>query len=673
VQLLSWRFAVVLRWLSWRVAPREEVTLDGEPFTPDNLFGFPSDTPVGEDNQNGITPQETPTPRLIQPVSGDLERAQSMLALLNEVQIPTNDPREMAQRLAGIQNIPETVVPRLIPYKLNDKDKFWVTDNDTNKNFQITAKLVAIGENVYFWIEDGVKYNLREVNDLVKAFDTKILPTNHEFFGSEWTPGIDGDPRLHILYASGLGDNIGGYFSSADSVNPLANEFSNAKEMFLINADTEALSEEYTYSTLAHEFQHMIHWYRDRNEESWMNEGFSELAQLLNGYTTGGTEFLFTTNPDLQLNDWPNDSNATGPHYGSGFMFVNYFLNRFGESATKALVAHPENGLESVDLVLQEQDAKDPATGEPIRADDLFADWALTNYLLNANVLDGRYWYKNYPSSSQAYDTESVYTCTNNLETRDVNQYGTDYIKFGCEGKWTLNFTSEPLVGILAESAHSGENAFWSNKGDESDMRLSREFDFSSVTTPIEMKYWTWYDLETDYDYVYLLYSEDGSQWKIIQTPLSTDADPSGNSYGWGYNGVSDGWVEETVDLSSLAGKKVWLRFEYVTDAAVNGEGLLLDDMSIAAVDYSTDFETDEGGWQAEGFVHMTNLLPQTYRVSLIKKTGENIAIDKFILTGDNKLSVELDFDQYTDFILVVSGTTRYTRQVAQYQFQLSQ
>ncbi len=33
---------------------------------------------------------------------------------------------------------------------------------------------------------------------------------------------------------------------------------------------------------------------------------------------------------------------------------MSYFLDRFGEDATKALVAHDANGLESVDLVLRD-------------------------------------------------------------------------------------------------------------------------------------------------------------------------------------------------------------------------------------------------------------------------------------------------------------------------------
>ena len=51
--------------------------------------------------------------------------------------------------------------------------------------------------------------------------------------------------------------------------------------MFVFNADNVDLASEEAYSVLAHEFQHMIHWYTDANESTWMNEGFSVVAELL--------------------------------------------------------------------------------------------------------------------------------------------------------------------------------------------------------------------------------------------------------------------------------------------------------------------------------------------------------------------------------------------------------
>ena len=62
----------------------------------------------------------------------------------------------------------------------------------------------------------------------------------------------------------------------------------------------------------------------------------------------------------------------------------------------------------------------------------------------------------------------------------------------------------------LPADAHSGKYAFWSNKGDSSDMTLTRSFDFTEVNGPIEFSYWTWYDIEKGYDYVYLEASTDG-------------------------------------------------------------------------------------------------------------------------------------------------------------------
>ena len=150
--------------------------------------------------------------------------------------------------------------------------------------------------------------------------------------------------------------------------------------------------------------------------------------------------------------------------------------------------------------------------------------------------------------------------------------------------------------------------AFWSNKGDDSDMSLSQTFDLSNVTGSVSMSYWTWYDLEEHYDFVYLVASTDGgSTWQMIKTPCGTDDNISGNNFGWGYNAESSGWIQQNVDLSKFAGKKVTLRFDYITDPAVNGEGFLLDDVEIPQLNYKADFEKDNGGWDAAGFVRIQN------------------------------------------------------------------
>jgi len=342
---------------------------------------------------------------------------------------------------------------------------------------------------------------------------------------------------------------------------------------------------------------------------------------------------------------------------------MTYFLDRFGEEATKALVKNQQNGMESVDDILQSINATDEQTGQPISAVDVFMDWAVTNYLLDDSVGDGRFDYVSYPDAPQAYETETISSCPDTF-TRSVNQFGVDYIRFNCDGEQTLRFEGATQTGLLPANAYSGKLAFWSNKGDESDMTLTREFDFTDASGPLNLKYQTWYDIEKDYDYTFLEASSDGGKtWQILETPSGTDEDPTGNSYGWGYNNVSNGWIEETIDISQFAGQKVLLRFEYITDAAVNGEGFMLDDISIPEINYSTDFETDDGGWVSAGFVRVENILPQTFRLALINMQGKT-SVQTITVSPDQTAELSIDL---TDAILVVSGTTPFTREDGNY------
>ena len=432
-------------------------------------------------------PSPTYTPEVVRPThqssdangSGDIVTfvvPSDTLDALRNTNIPNNNLPDLAERLHGINNVPETMEPPPGAQVVGSQQEFWVTNVNSNESYKISANLQYVTEHSYFWIEDNVDFDEQELTVLAETFEDQIYPTTRAFFGTEWTPGVDGDPHLYILYASGLGHSLAGYFSSADENHPLAHEYSNAHEMFILNADNVRLHEDFTYGVLAHEFQHMIHWYQDKNESSWLNEGFSELAAFLNGYDVGGFDWLYANNPDLQVNDWPNDPNATSPHYGAAFLFVNYFLDRFGETATQTLVANQENGMASVDAVLSGMEATDSLTGMPIRADDVFMDWVLATYLLDASIADGRFTYHNYSEAPQADTTEKLRDCDQVEVTSDVHQYGVDYISIKCQGDHVLRFEGSTQVGVLPEDPYSGEMAFWSNKGDRVGHDINEDF-----------------------------------------------------------------------------------------------------------------------------------------------------------------------------------------------------
>jgi len=93
-----------------------------------------------------------------------------------------------------------------------------------------------------------------------------------------------------------------------------------------------------------------------------------------------------------------------------------------------------------------------------------------------------------------------------------------------------------------------------------------------------------------------------------------------------------------------------------------------VDDISIPAVDYSADFEADDGGWEAAGFARVTNLLPQTFRLNLIiKHSSGEATVTPVTLDNENSTDIALDLQEGDQAVLVVSGTTRFTRELAKY------
>lgn len=601
-----------------------------------------------------------------------------MLDRLARTEVPVADPVQLSMQYFGISLPPRTLNPDNETFQVGKISPFWITDTGTQKKFAIYARLAIVGEHTYFWVDTSVDYDLDQAHELVGTFDQQIYPLTREVFGSEWSPGVDGDERIHILYASGLGQGVAGYYSSVDEYVPQVFEYSNGHEMFYLNADAVRLNSDFTYGVLAHEFVHMILWNVDANEQTWMNEGFAEIGAMLNGYAVGGVDLAYLNNPDLTLSYWAPGSVTNAENYGQAYLFLAYFLDRFGLNAIQDLFHSTADGLNSMDDVLQSlpEFSEFPDSRSP--ADEVYKDWAVALLLQDSDLSDGRFAFSTSGNRSPITSVvEEFKGCPIEEAHRQVNQYGIDYVRFECDGEYLLSFDGMSFVPLVPTVAHSGKYALWSNRGDESDMSVTKEFDLQGVPGPIALSYWTWYDLEEDYDYLYVEVSKDrGDSWEILKTPSGSDYDPSGNSYGWAYNGKSGGgfepvWIQELVDLSEYQEEKILIRFEYITDAAVNGEGFLLDDIEIEAIGYREDFENGMGRWEPRGFVHLYNLIPQTYQLVLVER-GSNTKVYEIEL--DEKQSAEFHVsmgDDVQDLTMIVIGTSRYTWQPASYQFNL--
>jgi len=617
------------------------------------------------------TATPAPTPDVNRDPAGDL--GEETEALLEDTVVPERDLHELAIRLQGLPaDTPRTAAASEVPiYEVGDRRLFHASNVDTEEQFDLYATLRYKTDHVYMWVEEGEPINESNLKAAADLFEEQTYSTNRAFFGAEWTPGVDNDPHLSILHATNLGNSVAGYYSSADQFVSEVREDSNEMEMFYINIDNVSVNSAFYNGVLAHEFQHMIHWYNDRNEETWLNEGFSELATYLNGFDVGGSDYLFADAPDTQLNSWPSGPGAAGANYGGSYLFTSYFLDRFGSEATRALVAHEENSFASVDAVLREQ-------GSELTYEDLFGDWVVANLLDDPGILDGRHGYDDI--DPPAVDVETTYfdNAYPVSEQATVHQHGTDYIELQGRQPLTVTFTGSTQVGLVDTSAHSGQYVWWSNRGDDSDMTLTRAFDLSGVDEAT-LSYWVWYDIEKDWDYAYVEASSDGGEtWDILETPSGVGTNPNGNSFGWAYTGKSGGgdtaeWIEEQVDLSEYTGQEVHIRFEYITDDAVTQPGFVLDDLSIPEISYSTHLEEDEGGWESAGFIRHANVLSQRWLVQMIL-FGPETTVTRIELEPDQRGVWSVPLARDADrAIITVTGLAPVTTERASYSYDVTE
>jgi immune inhibitor A len=623
-------------------------------------------------------PVGTPQPVVVEAVEEtviDFFTEQELASLI----IPTRDLRDLALRLnPDLDDIPLVVNDEEPHYTVGDRIQFWVSNVDENRQFQITAELIHKTEVAYAWVQVDRNYDQPNIARSIDRFSEQIYPLVRGFFGSEWTPGVDNDPRLHILHADDMGSSVAGYYSSADQFSRLANQYSNEKEMFYISLPWLNRTGDYTYyeTVLAHEFQHMIHWHNDRNEETWVNEGLSELAQEIAGYPPDtGFASIFARTPDTQLNTWNEVSGSNAAHYGSAYLFMAYLLQRFGEDVTKAIVAHQANGILGIEQALQE-------TGHDLTFNELFADWLVANYVDDPDALDatGIYGYRQLDVPQPVLDEVHNRFPVNTRRTV-VHNYGADYIGLQGRGDITLHFQGMTETRLADVMPYSGEFMWWGNRADDSNPRLTRAFDFTAVEPgdAIEMEVAMWYQIEVDYDYGYVVVSRDGERWDILPGQQTTEENPSGNSFGHAYTGSSSSggraptWITETFDLSDYAGEELFVRFEYVTDDAVNAPGWFVDDIRIEAIDYAADFEEGADGWESEGWILTDNRLSQGWLLQILSlKRDDLVEVQRIPVNAGGSATIDIDgLGGNAEAILIISGATPVTTEVANYEYRI--
>ncbi|WP_287924209.1 clostripain-related cysteine peptidase [Kosmotoga pacifica] len=182
------------------------------------------------------------------------------------------------------------------PSKIGVARYFWVHDFRTNSDYLLEATLQSSGNYCEIWVEDPGEINTAMADQLAAEFDNIIysLIVNNFYTPSD----VNADGKVAILCFDiqdnfeTVGSYTAGYFSPVDLYSQDYYPTSNEMEIFYIDTyptmhypSTDPIDVSKAYSTLVHEFQHMVNFNRNvfvefgASMDTWLNEALSMAAE----------------------------------------------------------------------------------------------------------------------------------------------------------------------------------------------------------------------------------------------------------------------------------------------------------------------------------------------------------------------------------------------------------
>ncbi len=209
-----------------------------------------------------------------------------------------------------------SILGKTMAYEVGSENDFYLHSEYTQETDTINALCQAKVENVhskslYVWVDKNVfrenYVNQGMIDGIAEKFlregeDNDVYEWVSAIFGNEWGPHnynglIAPDNSIHILIAEIVdsqnhNNSIIGYFWNKDNFENTVvyngkEHPSNRKVMFYLNSNFVKKDMTTIYSTLAHELQHMIHFYQKiqysypfgKISETWLNEMCSVVAE----------------------------------------------------------------------------------------------------------------------------------------------------------------------------------------------------------------------------------------------------------------------------------------------------------------------------------------------------------------------------------------------------------
>ncbi|MCF7912094.1 MAG: T9SS type A sorting domain-containing protein [Candidatus Cloacimonetes bacterium] len=366
--------------------------------------------------------------------SGDYEIV-NLVASGNEgsITLPAFEP-EYDYMVMNISNV--TASNRTYSFSLEESTleerNFWAYHFNGNSYSEITATLQAAGEFCNVYVDNELwetEIDLNDVELVARVFDdsTAADPENGIYLLDTQMFGlpsdIDANGKVNILIYDIDDPDINGFFAPNDIS---GGTHSNNMEVLYIdkNPHGSGINSSYCFSTIAHEFQHLIHYTLDSNEQTWVNEGLSCFAQTVTGWVSPFWMVMYTMNPDNNLLQW-----TAGPDYPQTWLFMIYLWEHYcldDQNIISNLVAEPQNGIDGIDAALI-------TTGwDDVSAEDVFHNWVTANYINDVSFMDGRFGYNDNPvgTGDYAMGTTGNITIYPSSVTNTMQHWSVNYITF---------------------------------------------------------------------------------------------------------------------------------------------------------------------------------------------------------------------------------------------------
>ncbi len=355
----------------------------------------------------------------------------------------------------------------MLELRVGDQNLFWVYNIQKKVFDTVRAELKATGTISYVWVTlaewNNGHVTRTEVDAVSKALENStsrtsldsskgILQIDRQVYGDP--PNINssylkgrGDGRTHFLLCDiqdgwdGSGSYVAGFFYSVD-VDPTSGAVntSNKRDMLYIDSypgiyysgnrrTSTALS------TLAHEFQHLIHWNYDPSEETFFNEGLSEYAEYLCGFQLRGPSGYFG-NTNVMLTGW----NSTVEDYSRAALWTRFVADQYGLPLIRSFVQNPAHGI--------------PAFEQSLSQNGFIATFVSTvRNFFTANWIGSKG-----PDSTLQYKSplgfrpllKGDYLDPNIQRTDTLFQYSAQYISFASAKNFRAMFTLPSGVSVRA-------------------------------------------------------------------------------------------------------------------------------------------------------------------------------------------------------------------------------